>query len=287
MSNRLRIRQLALPYRLASARSRRLPDFLILGAQRSGTSSLHAYLAQHPEIISGLGKEIHFFDGGLNPDVDNYELGLDWYRAHFPRARERTRTFEASPLYLFNPLAPSRIRALLPNVRMIVLLRNPVERAISHYYFQKSKGREPLDMREAFSEEESRLRRSWLQRDYKHKEFVIHSYKARGLYVQQLERYFACFDRQQLLVISSERLLADPARQLRRIYEFIEVDPSFTNSDLSPRNVGRNRAQIDGEIRHELEQYFYEPNQALYDLLQEDLGWENEDSLPPVSRTWH
>ncbi len=123
-------------YRRLTSGSRRLPDFIILGAQRAGTSSLYYYLSQHPQILPAVRKELHFFD-------DHYRRGLGWYRSQFPtRGARGTITGEATPYYLSHPHAPARIQRLLPQARLIVLLRNPVERAISHYFFEVSHQRE-------------------------------------------------------------------------------------------------------------------------------------------------
>ena len=114
-----------------------LPDFLIIGAQKSGTSSLYRYLAQHPQVRESVLKEVHYFDGGLEAGIDTYALGEHWYRAHFPRRAAMapgSRTFEASPLYLLHPLAAERIAALMPQVKLVAILRNPTDRALSHYF---------------------------------------------------------------------------------------------------------------------------------------------------------
>ncbi len=151
---------LAWGYREFSWQSRSQPDFLIIGSQRSGTTSLHAYLKQHPQIIPAIKKEIYFFDGGLDPDEDTYSKGESWYRAHFPKLksiRKDQQVFEATPLNIFNPLAPQRIAQSIPKVKLIAILRNPTERAISHYFHEKWRGRESLAILDAFIAEEYRL----------------------------------------------------------------------------------------------------------------------------------
>src|SRR5687768_13237463 len=108
-------------WRVETAHLRRLPDFLIIGAQRGGTTSLYRYLTEHPEIDPAVRKEIHFFSR-------HHEQGLDWYRAHFPRRDESSLVGEASPNYLVHPDVPARVAAALPRVKLIALLRNPVDR---------------------------------------------------------------------------------------------------------------------------------------------------------------
>jgi len=127
-------------YRQATWRSRVLPDFIIIGAKKSGASSVYFYLSQHPQILASYNKEVHYFDGRLIPGIDNYEKGDRWYCGHFPLLKNisaNQKTFEASPLYIFNPISPGRIIDLIPQVKIIALLRNQAERAISHYFHEK------------------------------------------------------------------------------------------------------------------------------------------------------
>jgi hypothetical protein len=163
-------RDIIFKYRQATWSKRAFPSIIIIGAQKSGTSSLFYYLGQHPQIIPSYKKEVHFFDGGLNPNVDNFNKGEPWYRSHFPLKRNtinNQKAFEASPLYLFNPLSPQRIYELIPEVRLIAVLRNPVERAISHYFHEKWAGREPFPIMKALQSEEKRLSPVINKQDYK------------------------------------------------------------------------------------------------------------------------
>jgi hypothetical protein len=136
---------------------RALPDFLIVGAQKSGTSSLFAYLSQHPQILAASKKETHYFDGGRqNSKINNFQSRELWCRTYFPlkiKMRSGFKTFEATPEYIFHPKAPQRIHKLLPNIKMILLLRNPTDRAIFHYYHAKRKGYEPLTLENALKAE--------------------------------------------------------------------------------------------------------------------------------------
>ncbi|MGZ9225178.1 MAG: sulfotransferase family protein [Anaerolineales bacterium] len=175
-------------YRYATWRIRPLPDFIIIGAQKAGTTSLHAYLSQHPQFLKPYEKEVHFFDGGLDPDLDNYKKGQAWYRAHFPFRRNgsASRVFEASPLYIFNPLVPDRMFDLLPEVKIVAILRHPTERAISHYFHEKQRGYESLPIMEALLEEERRMEAALQSKDYKNYSFIHHSYTSRGHYKEKL-----------------------------------------------------------------------------------------------------
>jgi hypothetical protein len=253
-----------------------LPDFIIIGAQKSGTSSLFSYLSQHPYLIPSYRKEVHFFDGGLRPDVDNFNKGQAWYRSHFPLKENNSndqKAFEASPLYIFNPLVPQRISALIPEVKLIAILRNPVERAISHYFHEKRKNREKLPVLEALQVEDERLKPIIDKQDYKNDIFIHHSYKSRGLYYEQIKRYLNYFPMSNILVLNSEMLFTQPDNALRRVFEFVGVDSEFTVKDLAPRNVGSNRTEVDPDIYEYLEEYFRSHNQKLYKLIGQNCGW--------------
>ncbi len=267
--------RLSMLYRLATWRSRYLPDFIIIGAQKSGTKSLYYYLSQHSELLPAFRKEVHYFDGGLDSHVDNFEKGQKWYCAHFPLKNNSTlqKTFEASPLYIFNPLAPRRIFDLIPKVKLIVLLRNPTERAISHYFHEKRLNKESLSIYEAFQREEQRLESVIKAKDYKNDIFIHHSYKSRGLYKDQLARYLKYFPRQQILVIKREEFFSEPDNTLRQVFEFVGVDTEFKVKDLRPRNVASNRGEVDQKVYEYLNSYFLPHNQALYELIGENYGW--------------
>jgi hypothetical protein len=269
-------RKVVFNYRHATSRCRSLPNFIIIGAQKSGTSSLYHYLSQHPQLIPSIRKEVHYFDGGVDRTVDNYEKGESWYRAHFPcqpRIHASLKTFEASPLYMFHPLAPERISALMPQVKSIALLRNPTERAVSHYFHVKRQGNEALPIREAIENEETRLAPVLARQDYKDDRFRHFSYKARGLYRAQLKRFLKFFPREQLLVISSETFFREPRFVLERIFEFVGVGTDFRLSDLRAKNVASSKSDVDPEVYEQLNEFFRPHNQALYDLLGEDYGW--------------
>lgn len=263
-------------YRRAGWRGRLLPHFIIIGAQKSGTTSLYHYLSQHPGLIPSYGKEVHFFDGGLDPEVDNFAKGQAWYQSHFPlrrHVREGQRVFEASPLYMFNPLAPPRICELIPDVKLIAILRDPAERAISHYCHERREGRESLPMMEAFLAEEERLAPAIDARDYKDDAFIHHSYKRRGLYREQIDRYRDCFSMDRLLVLESDELFGRPNDTLRRVFGFVGVTTDFAVNDLRPRNVGGPTSAVARETYAYLSEYFRPHNQALYELLRADYGW--------------
>lgn len=263
-------------YRIATSKFRLLPHFIIIGAQKAGTTSLFYYLSQHPQIIPSIEKEVHFFDGGLNPFVDNYEKGQQWYRAHFPLPQIVGNDFvtgEASPLYMFNPIAPSRIANLIPQVKMIAILRNPTERAISGYFHEKRRGREPLPIMEALQEEDNRMKPILQNQDFKNKNFIHFSYKSRGLYKEQIERYLKYFSREQILIISSEDFFKEPEINISKVCDFLGIDNKFKCKDLNPQNVSNNRNAVSSEVYEYLNNYFLPHNQALYELIERNFDW--------------
>ncbi|MEL6232580.1 MAG: sulfotransferase domain-containing protein [Cyanobacteria bacterium J06627_3] len=256
--------------------SRALPSFLIVGAQKCGTTSLYDYLVEHPQLWAAYIKEVHFFDGGLEPIINNFQKGEPWYRANFPlksAIKQGGHTFEASPLYMFNPLAPKRIFELLPNVKLIAVLRNPTERAISHYFHEKRHHREPLDIADAMRAEEKRLAPKLQHQDYKSETFIHLSYKSRGRYLEQLERFLTYFPRENLLILESEGFFQDPSSALRRVCEFVDIDPNFQFNNLKPRNIAPNRVDIPPDVYRYLNSYFSSHNQRLYEFLGKDFSW--------------
>jgi hypothetical protein len=165
------------------------PDFAIIGTQRGGTTSLHAYLRAHPLVRTPSTKELHYI-------TDRFVRGRDWYAGQFPaQLGPGELTGESTPYALFHPLAPQRLRAVAPNVKLIVLLRNPVERAYSHYLLERSRGDESLSFAEALAADAARLAGeedrlladpTYVSVTHKHA-----SYLARGDYAPQLKRWFA------------------------------------------------------------------------------------------------
>lgn len=264
--------------RMQTAGRRVLPDFVILGTQKGGTSSLYAYLLQHPQVLSATTKEVHFFD-------TQYERGLRWYRSHFPTRAEvdhheqalqrRVVTGEASPYYLFHPHAPDRMVETLPDARLIVLLRDPVARAYSHYRHMVKKQREPLSFEEAIAREGERLRGE-LERMYADPSYVSYnhahySYRTRGHYLDQLEAYAARFGREQILVLKSEDFFSDVQGVYDRVLDFLGLD-RWTLHHPKPRNVGgASNGRPDAFER--LYAYFAPHNRRLYGYLGEHLGW--------------
>lgn len=197
-----------------------LPTFLIAGAMRCGTTSLNAYLREHPQISVGQPKEVHFFD-------QNYERGIDWYLQHFPDSDSSKAVGEASPAYIYFPEVAERIATTLPDVKILVLLRDPVERAHSHYWHNRSVGREELDFADAIASELKRLGRSDEDR-------ARYSYVDRGRYGRQLENMLRFIPIERILVQTFDEVTSDPTSVYRRTCRFLGVSDDYT-----PENLGQ------------------------------------------------
>lgn len=266
----------------ATSRFRVVPDYIIIGGQRCGTTALNRYLWEHPSVIPAMYKEVHFFDL-------EYGRGLPWYLGHFPTARYRSHvasraggiaiTGEATPYYLFHPLVPERIAATLPHVRLIVLLRDPVRRAISHYHHERKLGIETLGLTEALGAEDERLagEEARIVEDpgyasFAHQHF---SYKARGRYAPQLSRWLARFPAERLLIIDAHALFGDPAREFARVTSFLGL-PAVPRGSFGSHNALRYGGEP--EASAQLREYFRPHNQELYELLGTDLGWDSPPS---------
>lgn len=266
--------------RLATARWRVLPHFVIIGAQKAGTTSLYNYLVAHPDIVAAGRKEVHFFDV-------SYQRGERFYRSMFPtrltlrycerRTGRRAITGEASPYYIFHPVVPSRMAKMVPHTKVIVLLRDPVDRAISHYKHEVRAGRETLSLRDALDSETDRLHgedeRLRTTGDagasYAHQNF---SYVARGRYAEQLERWLAHYPRSQILALRAEDLFTEPAATYHRVLEFLGVEP-MGEPEFEVYNQGSPGGGNEPGAREALAGRFTDANRRLVALLGEEFQW--------------
>lgn len=240
---------------------RMMPGFLIVGAQRCGTTSMYRTLSQHPAVLAVWHKGIHFFDTG-------YAHGMAWYRGHFPlqasagRVRRRTGvtpvTGESSPYYMFHPLAADRIERDLPGVRLIVLLRDPVERAYSAHAHELARGFETEQFERALELEEERLAgeadRLVADPGCESHSLQHHAYLARGRYIEQLERLESRFGRDRLHVVDSQDFFEDPADAYLQVLEFLRLPPR--GEPRFDRHNARPRSPMPATLRTRLERHF-------------------------------
>jgi hypothetical protein len=253
--------------RRLTANLRQLPDFIIIGTQRGGTTSLFNYLIEHPNIMPPFIKETHFFDY-------HYQKGVNWYRAFFPSSayskyQERTQqsefvTGEATPNYLFYPHAPKRIKATCPSVKLIVVLRNPIDRAYSHYHHEVRLGIEDLTFEEAIEREREQLpeetEKVVADEDYRSFSHQNYSYLSRGIYINQFKVWNNFFPK-------------DPRKTVARTIDFLGMSSyELTNFDI---HNALPYQEIKQSTQRTLMDYFEPYNQKLYQYLGMNLGWEN------------
>ncbi len=254
-----------------------LPDFLIIGAEKAGTTFLYWQLCKHPYVERAAEKELHYFDSSkwVNRDVG-------WYRSQFPppawRDGQKVVTGEASPYYLFHPASPRRASGTVPNVMLIALLRNPVDRAYSAYNHKVSIGEEPLSFEEALAEEENRtageLEKMLSDENYYSRNIRVHAYRSRGIYVDQLQRWHKHFAPDQLLVLRSEDLFADPIATEKVVHEFLDLPKFETNiTSITKKRNRRTYQPMAPATRQRLEEFFEPHNRRLYEYLGVDFGW--------------
>lgn len=259
--------------RRRDAKPRRvLPDFVIIGAQKCGTTMLYKTLRRHPNVRPASTKEVHYFDL-------NFDKGIDWYRAHFPQPApgegEEFITGEASPYYLFHPHAAARLARTIPRAKLILLLKNPVDRAYSHYQHRVRKGIETLGFEEALDAEGQRLHgeveRMMEDESYHGFNHQHFSYLSRGVYVDQIPPWSGFFGRDQLLILKSEDLFDRPSDNLGHVLEFLKL-PQWRPEAFNVRTQGRYEP-MDPAIRRRLEEHFAPHNRRLYEYLGTDFGW--------------
>ncbi|MDQ4142871.1 MAG: sulfotransferase domain-containing protein [Actinomycetota bacterium] len=268
-------------YGMATSAVRAQPDFVIIGGKRCGTTSLFRNLSTHPSYVPLFParqqiKGAHFFD-------TNYSRGMTWYRSHFPvRARLRSArggpspriTGEASPYYLFHPHAGARAARGIPQAKLIVLLRNPVDRAYSHYRERVRHQVETLSFEEALESEDRRLagEEERMLADETYVSFAHEhlSYVRQGLYARALRRWLEVFSREQFLFVVSEDLFRDPKEAYGRVTRFLGVESlplkTFEKFNWHP---GSPMAK---ETRSFLEDRFRGPNAELESLLEMDFS---------------
>ncbi|OGW75559.1 MAG: hypothetical protein A2Z72_01390 [Omnitrophica bacterium RBG_13_46_9] len=266
-------------FRVSTAPFRLLPDFLIIGGMKCGTDSLYFNLIKHPNVHPAFIKETYFF-------CHYYHCGLEWYRSHFPLAlwkkanRIMSRSFvtgEASPKYLFDMHVPKRVYQHLPRVRLIVLLRNPVDRAFSHYRMRARKGGDRLSFEKALENEEKRIQDDFLKRceneHYSAKKYWVYSYKARGIYVDQLKRWNEYFKREDMLILNSEEFDADTEKVYYKVLEFLGL-PLWRPRRFEKFNVAAGNLEMEKNTRKRLIEYFRPHNERLYEWLGYRFDWD-------------
>lgn len=261
-----------------------LPDFLIVGAMKAGTTTLAYHLNQHPGVFLP-DKEIHFFDTDKN-----YARGVQWYEDRFKQAGEGQIVGEKTPTYSYLPIVPQRIAKDLPNAKFLWIFRNPVDRTYSNYWHMVIGGSELLSFEEAIAKEPDRLKKS-----------LWYGYRKRSVYVEQVERYLGYFSKSNMFFMFFEDLVDQTESEMRHVLGFLNIQESFHSHELEKKNstflpqsiylqwiarkvfgtgiafklvkrLNRRRSKgyprMDRAIRQELEEYFAPLNLELFNLIE-------------------
>jgi len=247
-------------------------DFMIIGTQKGGTQSFYRYLMQHPQVMPSYRPDLNFFD-------QNYSKGIEWYSRQFPLLSEYPDgqrpqghiTGEASPYYMYHPLVAERIKRHCPRTKFIVLLRNPTDRAYSHFRYAVQNGSESLSFSDALKLEAKRLERGkYNLMDnpfHQTKSAQFYSYISHGFYAHQLRSWFQIFDRDQFLIVRSEDYFKDPLPHVIRAHKFLGLTP---NEAIKAEPVrSSSHASLSEGTRKIIEKIFYRPNEELCQML----GW--------------
>jgi len=280
--------------RALNKKERILPSFIIIGAARSGTTSLYAYLLTHPNVLPAAKKETVFFNYA-------YHKNLDWYRIYFPTISEIENakklkkqkimiSGEATPSYFIDPLIPKQISHDLPNVKLIILLRNPIERALSHFHHNVLLGIEKLSFEQAIKQENERINKSFdelkNEKIFKNENFASYfiklltlkpkdyfnfSYLHTGKYFEHLKNWTEIFSKKQLLIIKSEDLFNEPKDVFTQVQEFLGL-PYYDIKQYG-RHWEIKYEEMDGVLRKNLQKFYESYNSKLYEYLGIDFQW--------------
>ncbi len=237
------------------------PEFLIIGAGKCGTTSLNYYLGNHPQILLPNNKEINFFS-------KNFSHGWEWYLSQFPSITDSVKfiTGEASPSYFFMPHVPERIYQLAPNIKLILLLRNPVDRSISAYYQNRKTGKVTPTLEEVVMSEIKNANN--ISNDkLSHAGGIV----LQGLYFWKLQRWMKIFPREQFLILRSEDFFDSPGKTMKKVFHFLEI-PEFIEQQYHKLNIG---IYPPGEenIRQKLTEFFQSHNKKIEDYLEINFNW--------------
>lgn len=263
-----------------TAHWRMLPDIVMVGAQRSGTTTLFRLLSEHPQVVRPtVSKGVAYFDL-------NYDRGPTWYRGQFPlllTARLRSRglpitTFESSGYYMFHPLAARRIATDLPNARVVVMLRDPVDRAHSAHKHELRRGFETEPFERAIALEKNRIdgefERLAADPSYRSFEHQHHAYVGRGEYAAQVSRLMQELGKERVYVVDADRFFRDPTREFARLCDWLGLERGPT-TEVEAWNAAPRQAMSE-QLRSDLKRHFAPHNAELANLLQQLPSWGSQ-----------
>jgi len=280
--------------RVKTNKDRIKPTFIIIGAVRSGTTSLYEYLENHPNVLPPIKKETAFFNYA-------YHENPKWYRMYFPSIYEKIDyhqsyekffiSGEATPAYLIDPRVPSRISKILPDIKLIILLRNPIDRALSHFHHNVLTGIEKLSFEQSIKSERDRINSSFekIKKEqssynensisyflrmlrFKPETYFKFSYLHTGHYFEHLKNWFNVFSKEQLMIIKSEDFFDQPKMVFRQVQEFLGLQYFELERYWHAWEI--KYPPMDNDLREYLKKYFAPHNQKLYKFLNRDLHWE-------------
>ena len=258
-----------------------LPNFLIIGSQKAGTTSLYRILKEHPQIFMADKKEINFFF-----KEGEYARGAEAYAAHFADSANQLARGEASPGYICHPEAPKRIHALLPDVKLILTVRDPIQRAISQYWDNRRHLNESHTFAEAVD--------LYLSDEYHPDEI---GYFSRGVYMRYIRKYLEYFPRENLLILPFEEMISAPKGFYKRIFTFLDVDVDFISEDFdeafNPTEIWKNpfyqilirKPRYQKEIPSKLRRLFYWGKKMRFSV--PPIGEAKRKKLEDFYRPWN
>ena len=256
-----------------------LPDFIVIGVGRGATTTLHHNLSKNPCVFSAAYDEIGFFD-------ENYHLGQNWYRSLFPTKFVKNQSiknhnhflsYEVTPSYIRKPWAARRIKQVLPKVKLIAILRNPVDRAYSHYNMGVNESNEQRSFEDIIKKDLTELEKFKSQNtksDNYFKTIVENSFLARGFYAEQLKVWFEIFDKKQIHITTTENLALNPDKTFSKIFSFLEIS-DYKIPKLENKRKG-NYLSMSQEMKIQLLNYFKPYNEELYELIGQKFNWNDE-----------
>lgn len=252
-----------------TASSRVLPDFIISGTVRSGTTSLYYNICEHPSVLPADYDEIGFFDS-------NYHLGINWYRSMFPTEKEMERvkketnfaiTGEDTPFYFWKKEAAERILKDIPNSKIIIIFRNPVDRAYSNYQLGIRKKTETLSFEDAIDEEMNFLEKHSFRESVDRRR----SYLSKGFYENQIKIWFNVFPREKIHILSTEDMQKNPEKTLLKIFQFLVI-PNYTLKNPQKQKSSEYK-KMDEKTRKILLDFYKPHNEKFFQIIQERFDW--------------
>ncbi len=271
---------LYLKYCLLTGFLHTLPNFQIIGFPKCGTTSLFEYLLKHPVVYAPKGKEIDYFDR-------LYSKGINWYRVGFPSViqkfyvntilKQPFLTGEATPRYLDSPHALKRIKKTIPNAKFIILMRNPIDRAFSHYNMNIGSDYEYRTFEDAIKHEvkriEGRYEKMKKDENYYSWDYDLYGYLEHGKYVEKIRPWFDNFPKEQFLIIQTEKFKQDPSKIYNQTLKFLGLSP-LELDEYHRYKKNKEQSKIEPKFRKQLEDYFKPYNEKLYKLIGQNFHWD-------------